>query len=253
MSQATLALEDGTILHGTAFGDQTDAVLEPVFNTSMTGYQEIITDPSNYGQAVLFTIPHIGNVGVNTEDYESTVPQVSAVVVRAISPTISNWRATQSLPEWLANHGVPGISGVDTRYLTRRLRDRGTMKAALSSQGTDPQDLQEMTQAWPGLDGRDMVKEVTCPEPYNWTCDTGDKWVNGHHKANLQRPPYIALYDFGAKRNIMRHLAAWGARVTVVPADMAAADVLAMNPDGVMLSNGPGDPAGLPYAVNVVS
>lgn len=257
---ATLALADGTILQGTAFGARTDTVFELVFNTSMTGYQEIITDPSYRGQGVLFTVPHIGNVGINREDYEANIPQVSAVVVRAISPRVSNWRSGETFADWLARHGVPGISGVDTRLLTRRLRDGGTVKAAISTCGTPPTDLVEMARAWPGLDGFDMVQTVTCPEAYRWEGDSADRWVDADVKAQAPAPqapgwiekPHIVVYDFGVKRNMIRHLAAWGARVTVVPAATTADQALALRPDGVLLSNGPGDPAGLPYAVEAV-
>jgi carbamoyl-phosphate synthase small subunit len=256
MIKTHLALEDGTILLGQPFGAAADAVFELVFNTSMTGYQEIITDPSYRGQGVLFTVSHIGNVGINLEDDESAAPQVSAVIVRSLSPAVSNWRASRDLSGWLAEQGVPGISGVDTRYLTRLLRDRGTMKAALSTQGTPPDQLLAMARAWPGLDGLDMVKAVTCAEPYHWLGDAGDRWV-AHEKTfevfrnleGLEPGTRVVLYDFGAKSNIMRHLAAAGFQVTVVPADTPAATVLAMQPAGVLLSNGPGDPAGLPYAV----
>ncbi|GAB4581626.1 MAG: glutamine-hydrolyzing carbamoyl-phosphate synthase small subunit [Anaerolineales bacterium] len=253
MPLATLTLEDGTILTGDAFGAQADTVFELVFNTSMTGYQEIITDPSYAGQGVLFTIPHIGNVGINLEDYESTTPQVSAVVIRALSPIVSNWRSARTLDDWLTEHDVPGISGVDTRALTHKLREQGTLKAALSTRGTDAQTLLQRAREWPGLDGRDMVKEVTCPEPYVWEGDAGEKWVSrGAGEQGSRGGLRVVLYDFGAKRNIVRHLAAWGAEVMVVPADTPAKEVLKLNPDGVMLSNGPGDPAGLPYAVAAV-
>ncbi len=164
MPDCHLVLEHGAVLSGQPFGAAADAVFELVFNTSMTGYQEIITDPSYRGQGVLFTVSHIGNVGINLEDDESAAPQVSAVVTRSLSPTVSNWRASRDLAGWLAEHGVPGISGVDTRYLTRLLRAQGTMKAALSTQGTSPEQLLAMARAWPGLDGVDMVKAVTCAE-----------------------------------------------------------------------------------------
>jgi len=259
VTQATLVLEDGTVLSGEPFGAPADAVFELVFNTSMTGYQEILTDPSYRGQGVLFTAPHIGNVGINPDDDESAKPQVEAVVVHALSPVVSNWRAVRSLPDWLAEHGVPGISGVDTRYLTRKLRDQGTMKAALSTRGTSAEALLAQARDWPGLDGRDMVREVTCAEPYAFSLapspfgfppplfrgERGEGTKGGEERD----APHIVVYDFGAKRNILRHLAARGARVTVVPAHTPAADVLALRPDGVVLSNGPGDPAGLPYAV----
>ena len=272
MHQATLVLEDGAIFTGTAFGAEADAVFELVFNTSMTGYQEILTDPSYRGQGVLFTVAHIGNVGVNAEDYESARPQVSAAIVRSLSPIASNWRAEQPLSGWLAAAGVPGIAEVDTRYLTRKLRDGGTQRAALSTRSTPVDELQALARTWPGLDGRDMVKEVTCAETFVWTGDAGDHWVarsgdRPQQEGNTQSDrdalwyairsteyaPHIVAYDFGCKRNILRHLAAGGARVTVVPADTSAADALALAPDGVFLSNGPGDPAGLPYAVVAVA
>ncbi len=268
---ATLVLEDGTIISGVPFGAEADAVFELVFNTSMTGYQEIITDPSYRGQGVLFTVPHIGNVGINREDDESNWPQVSAVVTRSLSRVVSNWRATQDLDDWLCEHGVPSISGVDTRYLTRKLRDRGTMKAALSTQGTAPEELLARARVWPGLDGRDMVQEVTCEQPYLWEGDAVDEWMRAwrgarelgclgdgqqtllnSHAPVLPRslaPLHIIVYDFGAKRNILRHLAARGAKATVLPADASAEDALAFHPDGVLLSNGPGDPEGVPYAI----
>jgi len=251
MKIATLVLEDGTILQGDAFGAAADVVFELVFNTSMTGYQEILTDPSYRGQAVLFTVSHIGNVGINPEDNESATPQVSAALVRSLSPVVSNWRSTTTLSNWLANHGVPGISGVDTRYLTRKLRNGGTQKAAISTNGTDPEVLLRRVRAWSGLDGLDMVREVTCPEPYHWEGDAGDKWISSpvtHHSPSV----HIVAYDFGIKRNILRHLASYEALITVVPADTPAQEAIALNPDGVFLSNGPGDPAGLPYAVDAV-
>lgn len=254
---ATLVLEDGTVIEGIAFGAETDAVFELVFNTSMTGYQEILTDPSYRGQGVLFTVSHIGNVGINTEDDESAHPQVSAAVIRALSPVVSNWRSALSLSDWLAQHGVPGISGVDTRWLTRKLRDGGTQKAALSTKGTSAETLLKMAREWSGLDGRDMVKEVTCEETYHWADDAGSKWVKrsdnsklDHRRSNNEYR--IVAYDFGIKENILRHLSSYGANVTVVPADTSAEEVLALNPDGIFLSNGPGDPAGLPYAVEAV-
>lgn len=245
---ATLVLEDGTTFYGASFGAPADAVFELVFNTSMTGYQEIITDPSYRGQGVLFTTAHIGNVGVNAADVESERPQVEAVVVHSLSRTSSNWRAERSLPDWLAEHGVPGIAGIDTRAITRKLRDQGTMKAALSTCGTSPEVLLAMARSWPGLDGRDMVGEVTCQAPYEWRGDAGTPWVGEGDPAGV----HLVAMDFGIKRNILRHLARCGARVTVVPAYTSLSEVLALQPDGVFLSNGPGDPAGLPGIVEVV-
>jgi carbamoyl-phosphate synthase small subunit len=256
MKFATLVLEDGTVIEGQAFGAETDTVFELVFNTSMTGYQEILTDPSYRGQGVLFTVSHIGNVGINLEDDESAKPQVSAAVIRSLSPVVSNWRSAISLSDWMAQHNIPSISGVDTRWLTRKLRDSGTQKAALSTKGTSAEILLQMARDWSGLDGRDMVKEVTCEESYHWADDAGSKWVKRKDEGGTLRVKdevlSIVAYDFGIKENILRHLSSFGANVTVVPADTTAAEVLAMNPDGVFLSNGPGDPAGLPYAVEAV-
>lgn len=252
---ATLVLEDGTIIEGKAFGAETDAVFELVFNTSMTGYQEILTDPSYRGQGVLFTVSHIGNVGINLEDDESAKPQVSAAVIRSLSPVVSNWRSALSLSDWLTQNNVPGISGADTRWLTRKLRDGGTQKAALSTKGTSPEKLLAMAREWPGLDGRDMVKEVTCEEKYHWMDDAGSKWVERKDERGKRKEELLSIvaYDFGIKENILRHLSSYGANVTVVPADTTAEEVLALKPDGIFLSNGPGDPAGLPYAVEAVS
>jgi len=250
----TLVLEDGTIIEGRAFGAETDTVFELVFNTSMTGYQEILTDPSYRGQGVLFTVSHIGNVGINLEDDESAKPQVSAAVIRSLSPKVSNWRSALSLSDWLKQNGVPGISGVDTRWLTRKLRDGGTQKAALSTKGTFADDLLKMAREWSGLDRRDMVKEVTCEETYHWVDDEGAKWVKSSRPLTVDSGRLnVVAYDFGIKENILRHLSSYGANVTVVPADATAEEVLALNPDGIFLSNGPGDPAGLPYAVESVS
>jgi carbamoyl-phosphate synthase small subunit len=255
MKSATLVLEDGTVVEGQAFGAEADSVFELVFNTSMTGYQEILSDPSYRGQGVLFTVSHIGNVGINLEDDESARPQISAAVIRSLSPVVSNWRSALSLSDWLAGHGVPGISGVDTRWLTRKLRDGGTQKAALSTKGTCADDLQQMTRAWPGLDGRDMVKEVSCEERYHWADDAGSKWVktaNSEQSSVGNGKWKVVAYDFGIKENILRHLSSYGANITVVPADTTTDEVLSMKPDGIFLSNGPGDPAGLPYAVEAV-
>jgi carbamoyl-phosphate synthase small subunit len=253
---ATLVLEDGTIIEGEPFGAETDSVFELVFNTSMTGYQEILTDPSYRGQGVLFTVSHIGNVGINLEDDESTKPQVSAAVIRSLSPKVSNWRSALSLSDWLTQHGVPGISGVDTRWLTRKLRDGGIQKAALSTKGTSAEELLKIAREWSGLDGRDMVKEVTCEESYHWNGDAGDKWVKAvtNDQSSVESGKWkVVAYDFGIKENILRHLSSYGANVIVVPADTTTDEVLALKPDGIFLSNGPGDPAGLPYAVEAVS
>jgi carbamoyl-phosphate synthase small subunit len=197
----------------------------------------------------VFTNPHIGNTGINTEDNESGGPQVSALVVRAVSPVVSSWRANEPLSDWLEHQGVPGIGGVDTRMLTRKLRDGGTLKAALSTRGTPVADLLACARDWPGLDGVDTVRIVSCPAVYTWEPDAAqERWI-GPAQPNFD----VVAYDFGIKRNILRMLSAGGARVTVVPAWTPAAAVLSLQPDGVFLSNGPGDPAGLPYAVEAVA
>jgi len=252
MNSAILALEDGTIIQGDAFGAQTSVVFELVFNTSMTGYQEILSDPSYRGQGVLFTSSHIGNVGINLEDDESAVPQASAALVREVSPVVSNWRARASLPEWLERAGVAGISGIDTRYLTRKLRSQGVMKAALSTCGLSGDALIAMARDWPGLDGRDMVQEVTCDAPWEWSGDGGSSWIASNAAGRAGKPYHVVMFDYGAKHNILRHLASFGYRITIVPASATCAEVMALRPDGVMLSNGPGDPAGLPGMVEVV-
>jgi carbamoyl-phosphate synthase small subunit len=251
---ASLVLENGATFFGQGFGARTDVIFELVFNTSMTGYQEILSDPSYHGQGVLFTTSHIGNVGINQEDHEAQHPHVSAVVTRSVSPVFSNWRATQDLPSWLREFGIPGITGVDTRAITRQLRDVGTMRAALSTQGTPANDLHRLTREWTGLDGRDMVQDVTCKQPYLWQVGPGDlHWVPEISTPGRTDKVKVVLVDYGAKRHILRHLAARHADVWVVPASTTAEQILAMRPDGVMLSNGPGDPAGLPYAVETVS
>ena len=195
------------------------------------------------------------------ENDESEKPQVSAAVIRSLSPVVSNWRSALSLSDWLAKHNVPGISGADTRWLTRKLRDGGTQKAALSTKGTSAENLLKMARDWSGLDGRDMVKEVTCEESYHWVDDAGSRWVMQNAEGTMQNSSFpiqhsafhIVAYDFGIKENILRHLSSYGANVTVVPATTTAEETLALKPDGIFLSNGPGDPAGLPYAVEVVS
>ncbi len=266
--RATLVLQDGTIIKGDAFGAATTVVGEVVFNTSLTGYQEVITDPSYRGQMVCMTVPHVGNTGVNPEDIESDRPQITAFIVREVSPVVSNWRANESLSDYLNRHGIPGISQVDTRALTRRLRQQGILHAALSTDGRhSTAELLQMARAWEGLDGRDLVREVTCQEPYNWIDGTQGEWrpvLAGQSKAQApdsnygaaqsgaERLPLVVAYDFGIKHNILRRLTSHGLRVTVVPASMPASAVLALAPDGIFLSNGPGDPTGVPYAVEAV-
>jgi carbamoyl-phosphate synthase small subunit len=269
---AILVLADGTIFHGQAFGAATTVVGEVVFNTSLTGYQEVITDPSYRGQMVCMTLPHVGNTGINAEDVESDRPQITAFIVREVSPVVSNWRANETLPDYLARHGIPGISEVDTRALTRRLREKGVLHAALCTDGSQSAaQLLAMAQRWEGLDGRDLVKEVTCQEPYHWVAGTGVEWTPvaagsdladpqgaapeqpSGSEADFAQAPLVVAYDFGIKHNILRRLTSHGLRVTVVPAHTSAEEVLALNPDGIFLSNGPGDPAGVPYAAEAVN
>jgi len=254
---AYLVLEDGTVWPGTAHGAARTTLGEVVFNTSMTGYQEIITDPSYRGQFVLMTYPHIGNVGVNPEDEESARPWLSGLIVREMNERPSSWRSAESLPDYLARHDVPAITGVDTRALTLHIRERGSLKAALSTlPGVSPADLWQQARRWPGLDGRDLVREVTHAAPFTWQEGAGS-WQPLADSAGPLRPipdgrVRIAVLDFGVKRNILRRLAAHGAVLTIFPADTPAGQLLAMHPDGVFLSNGPGDPAGVPYAVATV-
>lgn len=261
---AILALANGRVFYGTAFGAATTVVGEVVFNTSLTGYQEVITDPSYRGQMVCMTVSHVGNTGINREDVESDRPQITAFVVREISPVVSNWRANESLHSYLKRHDIPGISEVDTRALTRLLRDEGVLHGALCTDGSkDAEELIALARSWEGLDGRDLVKEVTCRETYAWTDGTKVEWTpvasgpdtrSQATATTAQRHfPLVVAYDFGIKQNILRRLTSHNLRVVVVPADTPASDVLAMQPDGIFLSNGPGDPAGLPYASEAVA
>ncbi len=261
---ATLVLQDGTIYRGKAFGAATTVVGEVVFNTSLTGYQEVITDPSYRGQMVCMTVAHVGNTGINPEDIESDRPQVTAFIVREASPVVSNWRANETLHSYLERHGIPGISEIDTRALTRRIRDQGILHAALCTDGSQtPEALLALAQQWEGLDGRDLVQEVTCQEPYHWIDGTEVEWtpVSAGEQKPMAAPqaqveaselPLVVAYDFGIKHNILRRLTSHGLRVTVVPATTPAEEVLALHPDGIFLSNGPGDPAGVPYAAQAV-
>jgi carbamoyl-phosphate synthase small subunit len=254
---ALLALADGTVFRGRAFGARAEAVGELVFNTSMTGYQEILTDPSYEGQLVAMTYPEIGNVGVNREDVESRRPWVRGFVVREYRPVPSSWRAEESLGDYLARHGIPGIEGLDTRALVRHLRDHGAQEAVLSSVDLDPARLVAKAKASPGLVGRDLVRTVTCAEPYEWTqgpWQLGRGYTTAAECAAARggRVLRVIAYDFGIKWNILRGLVGAGCAVRVVPAGTPAADVLAARPDGVFLSNGPGDPdavAGAPATV----
>ncbi len=262
--KAVLALEDGSVYHGNAFGARASACGEVCFNTSMTGYQEILTDPSYKAQIVTMTYPHIGNYGVNAVDVESWRPHVAGFVVRELSPVVSNWRADWSLDEYLKQNGIPGIEGVDTRALTKRLRVRGALNGYISTEGVTDEEALAQARAWPGLAGVDYVQDVTHKEGFAW--DTQDaqsanfNLVRGRAGADARRvrdplPPAdipIVAYDFGIKYNILRRLRQQGFKPYVVPASAPAAEALRHKPAGIFLSNGPGDPAALGYAVTAV-
>ena len=241
---AALVLADGTVISGHGLGATGSVVAELVFNTAMTGYQEILTDPSYAGQIVTFTFPHIGNVGTNPEDVETTTPAARGLVLRAEITQPSNFRSSGPLDRWLAGHGLIGIAGVDTRRLTRRIRDLGAANAALCHAPDGELDIAALAaeaQAWPGLVGADLARDVTCRQSYDWT---ETDWTPGHGYGHLIAPRHhVVAVDFGAKRNILRSLATLGCRVTVVPATTDAEGILGHKPDGVFLSNGPGDPA----------
>ncbi len=240
--KGAVALEDGRVFEGESFGAAGKRAGEVVFNTSMTGYQEILTDPSYKGQIVTMTYPLIGNYGVSPDDVESGQPQVEGFVVREYCPFPSNWHATGALGEYLRRHDIVALSRIDTRALTRHIRLAGAMRAVIAAGDYDPDELVAEAEASPGLVGRDMVKEVTCEESY----------VFGPSEQAPEDAPLVVVYDFGVKRNILRCLAELGCRVRVVPADTPAEEALACEPDGILLSNGPGDPMGVPYAVETV-
>ncbi len=251
---AVLVLADGRVIPGHGLGAAAKAVGEVCFNTSMTGYQEIITDPSYAGQIITFTFPHIGNVGANGEDIEAATPAARGCVLRADITAPSNWRAAQHLDQWLTSHGLPAIAGVDTRALTRIVRAVGAPSGALAHDPHGAFDLAALAaeaRAWPGLEGMDLAKEVSCAQSYEWS-ETRWRLGPGYGRQEAPRRHVVAI-DYGAKRNILRCLASAGCRVTVVPASASAGDVLGHRPDGVFLSNGPGDPAATAaYAVPVI-
>ncbi len=256
--QAVLALEDGSVFRGDAFGATSTVVGEAVFNTSMTGYQEILTDPSYFGQVVTMTAPQIGNYGVNRDDPESDHPQVRGFVVREISPVASNWRSTRSLPEYLQEYGIPAISGVDTRAITKRLRVAGAMKCCLSTEGISDEEAVRQAKDWAGLVGVDFVKEVT--RARNGTYAPGaNSCLPFTVPGTRLKPPRqertryrIAAIDYGAKDSILKRLTEHGFDVTVFPATVKASEIEEFDPDGVFLSNGPGDPAAVGYAHETV-
>jgi len=250
--EATLALEDGRVWKGRGFGAEAEVVGEVVFNTSMTGYQEILTDPSYCGQIVTMTYPLIGNYGVNDEDQESRRVFAEGFIVRELSRAYSNWRSSESLDQYLKGAGIPGISDIDTRSLVRHIRDRGSMRGCLSTRQTSEQSVIELARKAPEMIGLDLASVVTCKEPYEWADDQASAYGSpvllhpreGKRKEGGNGAPgfHVVAYDFGLKHNSLRNLAALDCRVTVVPAHTTAEDVIALKPDGVWLSNGPGDP-----------
>src|SRR5438034_3493152 len=262
--KAILALEDGSLFHGEAFGASASACGEVCFNTSMTGYQEILTDPSYKGQIVTMTYPLIGNYGVNRQDVESWQPHVAGFAIRELSPVVSNWRADRSLAEYLEQNEIPGIQGIDTRALTRKLRVRGALNGFISTEDIPADEALKRAKEWPGLSGVDYVKEVTHKESFLW--DEKDErsgsfaLVRGpaaadHRNSREPLPPAdipIVAYDFGMKYNILRRLRQQGFKVKVVPATTPAKEALKQKPAGIFLSNGPGDPAALQSAIGSV-
>ncbi|TNF23033.1 MAG: carbamoyl-phosphate synthase small subunit [Rhodobacteraceae bacterium] len=251
---ACLALADGTVFYGTGFGATGTRVAELCFNTAMTGYQEIMTDPSYAGQVVTFTFPHIGNTGVNPEDDEAGDPVAEGMVVKWMPTDASNWRAAQELGDWLAARGRIAIGGVDTRRLTRAIRQQGAPHVALAHDPEgrfDVEDLVARARAFKGLMGVDLAKEVTCAQSYRWD-EMRWAWAEGYTRQEAPKHKVVAV-DYGAKRNILRCLASAGCDVTVLPATATAEEVLAHDPDGIFLSNGPGDPAATgEYAVPMI-
>jgi carbamoyl-phosphate synthase small subunit len=247
--QAVLALEDGRIFKGIGFGAAGVQTGELVFNTSMTGYQEILTDPSYHKQIVTMTVSHVGNTGVNRLDIESERIWVAGFVVRSLSPVVSNWREQGDLDSYLKAQGVIGIREVATRALVRHIRNVGVMRAAIAhgEAADEPEKLVETAHHSPDMSGWNLVDDVTCAEPYNWTERSDPQWYRDHRYDPAG--PLIVAYDYGIKRNILRMMTDRGLRVTVVPAKTSAAAVLALHPAGVFLSNGPGDPAAVTYAI----
>jgi carbamoyl-phosphate synthase small subunit len=241
---ALLMLADGTAYPGWSFGALGTTVGEVVFNTGMTGYQEVLTDPSYCGQLVTFTYPELGNTGVNPQDEESSRPHVRGVIARNICVEPSNWRSQQSLPDYLKHHNIPGIYGIDTRSLTRKIRSSGAMNGAISSEILDPAQLHALVLQAPSMEGLNLTEEVSTPQSYEWLEPTDPQWEFAPHHATAGVEPFLVVaLDFGIKRNILKRLASYGCRVIVVPANTTAPEILDLNPDGIFLSNGPGDPA----------
>jgi carbamoyl-phosphate synthase small subunit len=242
---ALLVLADGTTYTGWSFGAMGTTIGEVVFNTGMTGYQEVLTDPSYSGQIVVFTYPELGNTGVNPDDEESHVPHVRGAIARNVCYRPSNWRSTASLPKYLEHHNIPGIYGIDTRSLTRKLRSAGAMNGAISTEILDPVELLNLVQSAPSMAGLNLVDNVTTDRVYEWSQPSEAMWEFRPASSPASNPKTLTVValDFGVKRNILKRLASYGCRVIVVPADTSAAEILNYDPDGIFLSNGPGDPA----------
>ena len=239
---AVLVLADGTVLRGQAFGATGTVIGEVVFNTGMTGYQEVMTDPSYSGQLVTFTYPELGNTGVNGVDQEAERPHVRGVIARQLAPAASNWRSEGDLQQWLDRHGVVGIAGVDTRALVRHLREGGAVNGAISSDGTSPQKLLEQVRLAPSMTGLNLAAQVSTRESYTWTKPCPAPF-DARLQDNPDRPFHVVAIDFGIKRAILERLVAHGCTITVLPSDSSLEQVLSHQPEGVFLSNGPGDPA----------
>lgn len=253
LKPAKLALEDGTVYSGLSFGAECEISGEVVFNTAMTGYQEILTDPSYRGQIVTMTYPEIGNYGVNDVDVEHEKPSLAGFIVREESRVHSNYRANGSLGDYLRKHGIPAISGIDTRAIVRRIRNQGAMRGVLSTLDLDDASLVAKAKAAPGLVGRDLVREVMPTDTVQWSHQL-DEWTHASVPGGYSDlvSPHVVCLDFGMKWNIPRHFRSRGNQVTVVPGDMSTAEILRLEPDGVFLSNGPGDPEPITYAQNTI-
>ena len=247
---ALLVLADGTVLRGEAFGARGTAIGEVVFNTGMTGYQEVMTDPSYSGQLVTFTYPELGNTGVNRDDQEADRPHVRGVIARQLSPRSSNWRSQGDLEPWLTEHGVVGIRAIDTRALVRHLREGGALNGAISTDGTPPAELLAQVRSAPSMQGLNLAAQVTTREPYHWSETCGASF-DTRLQLNPERPYRVVAIDFGIKRAILERLVAHGCAVTVIPADASLDQVLSHSPEGVFLSNGPGDPAAVSSGIDL--